>query len=361
MLNILEYRSAALAKLSLPLADYIERKAGFGKTFDANLESYSRYKLIPRVLKKIEEVDTSVTIMGEHIKAPIIIAPTPWHKMFCDNGEKDTFDATCSFGIPYIISSFSTCDFSEIGSNLSNVWYQLLVYRDKELMKKYIVKAEKSGCSAIVLTIDAPLGCSMCKQVSSGTERLEFPIHNLPLFPHDPTLPYATLDEYYKKYINSSASWEDIKEIISFTRLPVILKGILHPVDVEQAISYGAKGIIISNHGGRQLDGAISSLEALSLLSNDFKNTIDIYMDGGILSGIDIFKASALGAKAVLIGRAALYGLIVGGHHGLVSLLNLLNQELKECMHMTGCADIKSITRDLLHPQSGTPRVLDAA
>jgi len=349
MLTVLDYREAALAKIPQALSDYIEKSAGMGKTFRSNFEAFSNYKLIPKVLQNIKEVDTSILVLGEKIQSPIIIAPTAWHKLFSNLGEKDTSNAAKFFGIPYIISSFSTCDFQEIGKDLSHAWYQLLIYKNKNLMRAFIEKAENAGCSAIVLTIDAPLGCTMCKVSNQNETSFEFPVQDLPLFPKDEAIPYSTLDEYYEKYIDSSAGWNDIEEIISLTHLPVILKGVLHPMDAKKAVDIGIKGIIISNHGGRQLDDAISSLDALELLPEELKNQIDIYIDGGIRSGVDVFKAIALGAKAVLIGRPVLYGLIADGQQGVESLLQIMNKELKDCMHMTGSSTISSITRNLLY------------
>ena len=352
MLTVSEYRDAALAKIPASLADYIEKKAGLGKTFAGNFDAFAQYQLIPRVLQSINQIDLTTTVLNQRMAAPIIIAPTAWHKMFCEHGEKDTASAAHAFGIPYIVSSFSTCDFEEIGNDLSHVWYQLLMYKNKNLMRKYIEKAEQAGCSAIVLTIDAPLGCSMCKVPSSQTPTIAFPIQQLPLFPKDSAMPFSNLDDYYKQYIDSAAGWDDIKEVMSLTHLPIILKGILHPLDVQQAIDIGIKGIVISNHGGRQLDNAISTLDALALLADDMKKNIDIYLDGGIRTGTDIFKALALGAKAILIGRAALYGLIIDGQQGLLSLLSIMSNELKECMHMTGVATTEGINRNFIYSQS---------
>lgn len=353
MLTISEYRDTALTMISSSLADYIEKKAGLGKTFLSNLDAFTDYQLLPRVLQNIKQIDLTTMVLGQRMAAPIIIAPTAWHKMLCEHGEKDTAFAARSFGIPYIVSSFSTCDFEEIGNDLSHVWYQLLMYKNKNLMRQYIEKAEQAGCSGIVLTIDAPLGCSMCKiSASKKTPALEFPLQQLPLFPQEPDMPFNNLDDYYKQYINSAAGWDDIKEVISYTKLPIILKGILHPLDVQQAIDIGIKAVVISSHGGRQLDGAISTLDALALLDDDTKKQIEIYLDGGVRTGTDVFKALALGARAVLIGRPALYGLIVNGQQGLLSILSIISDELKECMHMTGVATINNINKNYLYSKS---------
>ncbi len=355
MLTVLDYRDTALTKIPASLADYIEKKAGSGKTFSGNFDAFEQYQLIPRVLQSINQIDLTTIVLNQRRTAPIIIAPTAWHKMFCERGEKDTASAAHSFGIPYIVSSFSTCDFDEIGNDLSHLWYQLLMYKDKKLMQKYIEKAEQAGCSAIVLTIDAPLGCSMCKVSSSQTPTLTFPTQQqLPLFPKDPSIPFKNLDDYYQQYIDSAAGWSDIKEIRSYTQLPIILKGILHPVDVQQAIDIGVKGIVISNHGGRHLDNAISTLDALALLTDEMKKHIDIYLDGGIRTGTHIFKALAFGAKAILIGRATLYGLIVDGQKGLLSVLSIMGNELRECMHMVGAATTNDINKNFLYSKSKT-------
>ncbi len=348
--TISDYEHEAISKLSPGLSDYIQKRAGDGKTFAANLDVFTKYQLFPRILQGVEKVDTSIQILRDkNIAAPFMIAPTAWHKMFCKNGEADTSAAAKSFGIPYIISSFSTMDFHEIDTDLSHTWYQILMYKDKSLMRKWINKAEQAGCSAIVLTVDAPLGCSMCKSSVKDITPTKFPVNELPLFPTDPSLPYNTLDDYYPQYMGSASSWSDVKEIMSFTKLPVIIKGILHPDDAIMAYKVGAKGIVISNHGGRQLDNAISSLDALALIPQKIRDKIDVYMDGGIRSGTDIYKAVALGAKAVLLGRAVLYGLSVNGKDGLTSVLEILQNELETCMHMTGCSTVQDITKDKLY------------
>src|SRR3990172_2664373 len=288
--SLSEYQQVALSKLQPALVDYIQKSAGTGKSLVANLDAFSQYQLFPRVLRGVQQVDTSVNILGKKLAATIMTAPTAFHKMFTPNGEKDTSDAAKSFGTNYIVSCFSTSDFPEIGKDLSHTWYQMLIYKDKSLMEKYIAKAQDAGCSAIVLTVDAPLGCSMCSSTAAPT-RLKFPIHQLPLFPVDPKLSYSSLDEYYEKYIDPAASWGDIEEIIHSTRVPVIIKGILHPEDADKARQVHAKGIIVSNHGGRQLDNTISTLDALALIPRDIRKDgrMEIYMDGGIRSGTDVF------------------------------------------------------------------------
>jgi (S)-2-hydroxy-acid oxidase len=340
--SIAEYEKAAKEKLGPSLTDYIQKTAGTGKTFRSNIDVYSQYD-IASVAEATETQDTKVEVLGKTISAPIMIAPTAWHKMFTSKGEADTSAAAKEFGTNYVISSFSTLDFNEIDSDLSHTWYQLLMYKDVELMKKYIDKAEQAGVSGIVLTIDAVTGCSMCKSDPS-VEPVEFPVHKLPVFPENPDLTYTTLDDYYNKYMPMVLDWDVIKEIILYTRLPVILKGILNNEDAHKAIEVGAKAIVVSNHGGRQNDEAVATLDGLTSLSSDVKERIEVYLDGGVRNGSDIFKALALGAKAVFIGRPALYGLAMNGKDGLVDVLNILTNELKEAMQVAGCETLDDIS-----------------
>lgn len=350
LLTVADYEKAAMESLTPGLFDYIQKSAGEGKTARGNINAFDKYQLFPQVLQGVNKVDLSTAVLGKNFKNPLGIAPTAWHKMFNEKGgEADTACAAIEMGSPYIISSFSTMDFPEISNELSNTWYQILMYEDKSLMKEWIEKAEVAGCSAIVITVDAPLGCSMCKTSSSNVEPVNFPIHQLPLFPKNLSLPYNNLDEYYPKYMGSSFSWDDIKKVISFSKLPVVLKGILRSEDAEQAVKVGAKGIIISNHGGRQLDNTISSLDALALIPQSVKDKIEVYVDGGIRSGTDVFKALALGARMVFLGRPILYGMSVSGKEGIKDVLNILQKELEICMHMTGCSTVTGIKPTLLN------------
>jgi isopentenyl diphosphate isomerase/L-lactate dehydrogenase-like FMN-dependent dehydrogenase len=344
--SISDYEKAAKEKLGPSLTDYIQKTAGEGKTFRSNLNAYSMYDIKPSASITgaiLDEPNVSTSVLGAPISAPIMIAPTAWHKMFTPRGEADTSAAAKTFGTKYAISSFSTLDFNEIDSDLSHTWYQLLMYKDVGLMKKYIEKAIGAGCSGIILTIDAVTGCSMCK-TDPTLPPVAFPVHKLPLFPENPSLPYTTLDDYYEKYMPMVLDWDVIREIVAYSKVPLILKGILNADDAEKAIEVGARAIVVSNHGGRQNDSAIATLTALAQLPTDLRNKIEVYLDGGVRTGADIFKALALGAKAVLIGRPALYGLAVNGKDGLLDVLNMLTNELKDTMMIAGSKSVSDIS-----------------
>jgi len=346
--TINDYESAARLKLSeknpaARIGDYIQKSAGSGRTMQANRDAFDRYQIVPRVLGGITNVDTSVDVVGGKIETPFMIAPTAWHTMFCPNGEIDTANAAYEKKTRLVASFYSNKNFEQMGAQRGHLWFNLLPYKDKRLMQHSIDKAAASGCSAIVLTVDAPLGCK-------GSANFAYPIDQLPLLPRDNALPFTDIKDYYEKYVDSAASWKDIADIVESSSIPIILKGILHEFDADYAIKAGIKGIIISNHGGRQMDGVIGTLDALAKMPHiGRRKEMDVYLDGGIRSGEDAFKALALGAKAVLIGRPALYGLSVNGKDGLVDVLDILNDELKEIMHMSGCATLADISPERIH------------
>jgi isopentenyl diphosphate isomerase/L-lactate dehydrogenase-like FMN-dependent dehydrogenase len=352
--DLSDYRDAALDKLGPGLADYIQKTAGEGKTCRSNILAFCYYSAFSTLHPNVVDIpQTNVRILGRELATPVLIAPTAWHGMFTPKGENATSNAARNFGTNYVVSSFSTYDFDQIAgcdaaSNpLTHAWYQLLMYKDLSLMKSYIDKATNAGCSAIVITIDALTGCSMCKADPSAPP-VVFPVHKLPLFPEDPALPYGTLDEYYQKYMPGTLNWNDVRDIVSYTKVPVVLKGVLTVSDVRKAIEVGVKAVVISNHGGRQNDTLPPTLDVLTLLPSDLREQIEIYLDGGIRSGNDVFKALALGAKAVFIGRPALYGLAVNGEEGLTDVLRIFTDELRESMRRSGCETLADLTPDRL-------------
>ena len=352
--TIAEFKDRARALLPVELFAYIERAAGEGETHRRNLSSYSKFDLVPRVLTGAEIPGTDRVIGGMLHSAPIIIAPTAWHGLVHPDGECATFEAARESGITMAISSFSTRDFSEIASRsksrrIEGAWYQLMLHRDLSVLSEAIGRAESHGCSALLLTVDAPAGCSMCRG-KSGTS-VGLPPSKLPLLPRSKSDQSSSIEEYYRINLSPVVStWEYVSRICASTRLPVFLKGIVHPADVQLAARAGAKGVVISNHGGRQMDNGISTLAALASIMRapDGVPEIEILLDGGIRSGADIFKAIALGARGVLVGRPILYGLAVGGASGVSRILSILRRELADCMVQCGVGDLESISRAFL-------------
>lgn len=345
--TLADYRTAALSKLtkqSPGLAEYVYRTAGDGKCFRGNMNAFSQYA-IPYHTQREHTLapNTCVKVLGWQLQTPVMIAPTAFHGMFTERAEAATYEAADALGTIHVVSSFSTYDFPKINDELSRAWYQLLMYNDLDLMKVYIDKAIKAGCSAIVLTVDAVTGCSMCK-TNSKVASVEFPpMLTLPLLPRYMDVEHGSLDEYYGLYMPSELNWGDIKAIVQYSKVPVVLKGLLSSEDVEKAIEAGAKAVIISNHGGRQNDELPSTLESLAALPPHLKDQIEIYLDGGIQCGEDVFKALALGARAVLVGRPILNGLAVEGTAGAIDILKILTEELSITMQHSGCQMITDI------------------
>ena len=352
--TVLDYQRAAAHKLGPGLMDYIQRTAGVGSAFRANLSAFDGYRILeaPGSAQPVESIDTFVRGVDGAMAMPIMVAPTAFHKLFHPGGEAATYEAARALCTRFVISSFSTLSFREIGENLSSAWYQLLMYRDLAIMKASIDWATDSGCSAIVITIDAPEGCSMCKRDPS-VPAVQFP-KEMPLLPTDDGLQFADLDEYYAKYMPGRIIWPQLAQIVEYTsrtkegrRVPVILKGAQSASEIVRSAHIGAAGVIVSNHGGRQNDKAPATLDILATLSEDVKKMgMPIYLDGGIRTGADVFKAIALGARAVLVGRPILYGLAVDGAHGAFDILGILENELQQCMKDAGCASLADITSD---------------
>ena len=345
---IKDFEIAALKNLSPGMRDYVQKRAVDPSAPSPNLDAFRKHQILPRA-KKADTANIRSEILGQSVSMPVVIGPTAWHKMFTPKGEAATYAAARARDTVYVVSCFSTMDFHEISPVLEKTWYQILIYKDPGLMLEYIARAEEAGCEAIVLTVDALHGCSMCKKSEKSFAPVQFPIHDMPLFPRRNSLPYQTLDEYYPQYmIGNDFHWDVVEGIISKTSLPVVVKGILSVEAARNAIRSGAKGIVVSNHGERQSTNPRASLEVLNELTQNISGEAEIYFDGGIRSGTDVFKGLALGAKAGFIGRAALYGLAANGERGLIDVLDILGQEVMEAMKLAGCSDINDIVRESL-------------
>lgn len=350
--NINDFRHSFLNSAASELSSYAERAAGRGDTHKNNLEAFSKFEIFPQILRGIGTVDTCVRVLGRVISSPVMIAPTAWHNLYNKQAEAAASESARKFGTIYCVSSFSSQGFELLGhgsSELSHIWYQLLIHKERSIMLEYIEKAKQAGCSAIVLTVDAPDGCRMCRPgINAKKPVFGLSPMQMPLLPKYDDNPGETLEEYYQFNLSSKAcSWDYIRELIAASSLPVVLKGVLTASDARRALDIGSAGIIVSNHGGRQLDSAVSTLSALERIAEeDSLSGLEIYVDGGIRTGTDILKACAFGARAVLIGRPVLYGLAVNGEQGVFDVLSILKDELSQAMLLTGCSSVVEILRE---------------
>ncbi|HEX3640842.1 MAG TPA: alpha-hydroxy acid oxidase [Ktedonobacteraceae bacterium] len=338
-INLFDYEVLARKALEPASWDYYEGGSDDEITVRANRLSFERIRLRPHVLRDVSAIDVNTTVQGMTVRMPILVAPTAYQGLAHPEGEYVTAQATRNAGTVMIASTFATRTLEEIRGVASDAWMQLYFYRDSDLTASLVRCAEQAGYRAIVLTVDTPyLG------------RRERDIRNH--FKLPPPLHVANFadKDVPGEYIPSPdvVTWETIRWLRPLTSLPILLKGIVAAEDALIALEYGINGIIVSNHGGRQLDGTVASIDALPEVARAVASRCEVYVDGGIRRGTDVLKALALGAHAVLVGRPILWGLAVNGVEGVQHVLELLYNELTMAMALAGCPTLKDIDRLLI-------------
>jgi 4-hydroxymandelate oxidase len=351
--NLFEFEKHACEKLHKIAFDYYSSGAHDEITLRDNREAYNRIKIHYKVLVDVSKRDLSTEVLGQKISFPLIIAPTAFHKMAHDEGECAVAKAAVKADTIMCLSTLSNSTVEEVSNNCnSNFWFQLYVFRDKAVTEKLVRRVEKAGARAIVVTVDAPLLGTREKDVKNkfqlprGLSVINLMPDNKDELPGDK--PDSGLSLYFNEMLDQGLNWKDIEWLVSITKLPIILKGIVRPDDALRAIEYGAKGIVVSNHGGRQLDTSPATIEVLPSIAKAVDNRIEILVDGGVRRGTDIFKAVALGAKAVLVGRPVLWGLACNGSEGVFEVLSMLKKEFDLALALSGCPNVKDIQRDLV-------------
>jgi 4-hydroxymandelate oxidase len=353
-LNISDYASAAVGRLPKPAFDYYEGGALDEFTLRENTAAWARIRLYYHVLGGVTDREIATTVLGQPVSIPILVAPTAFHKLACEAGEIATARAVKRAGTAFILSSLSNTAmekvFAEAGSPR---WFQLYVYKDREITRALLERAEAAGAEAIVLTVDAP---GLGTRERDARNKFQLPegltVENLcPL--GKGTLPIVEgsgLAAYVRANFKQDLSFADLDWLCHSTRLPVVVKGVCRGDDARRAAEHGAKALVVSNHGGRQLDTAPSTCEVLPYVVAAAGAHCEIYVDGGIGRGGDVLKAIALGARAVLVGRPILWGLCVAGEEGALHVLEILRRELDEAMLLCGCSTLGEIDRRLLEP-----------
>uniref|UniRef100_A0A3Q0RGA7 (S)-2-hydroxy-acid oxidase n=1 Tax=Amphilophus citrinellus TaxID=61819 RepID=A0A3Q0RGA7_AMPCI len=358
-----DYEEYAKEHLSKATWDYYAAGADECCTRDDNLLAYKRIRLRPRILRDVSVSDTRTTVQGTEISFPVGIAPTAFHCLAWHEGEVATARATEALNTCYITSTYATCSVEEIVAAAPNGyrWFQLYVYRDRKLSEQMVHRVEALGYKALVLTVDVPY---TGKRRNDIRNQFKLPPHlkvknfdgvfqvtaNVLCDLQNMTSSYKSPEAYGipANTLDPSISWKDIYWLQSITRLPIIIKGILTKEDAELAVEHGVQGIIVSNHGGRQLDGGPASIDALPEIVDTVQGRIEVYVDGGIRTGSDVLKALALGAKCVFIGRPAVWGLAYKGEEGVREVLQILNDEFRLSMALSGCRNVAEINRNLI-------------
>ncbi len=353
LINLSDFETQARDKLTQLAYDYYASGAWDEITLRENHSAYDRIKLYPRMLIDVSQRDLTTTILNQKVSMPILIAPTAFHRLAHPEGEIATARAASAAGTIMTLSTLSNSAVEEVAQAANgSLWFQLYVYKDRGATKDLVQRVEAAGCKALMLTVDAPL---LGRRERDVRNRFQLPpglsVKNMTAAGMHEVAGDETdsgLAAYVSKLINPGMTRRDVEWLKSITRLPILIKGILRADDALKAIDSGVAGIVISNHGGRQLDTAPATIEALPKIAEAVNDRIEILIDGGIRRGIDVLKAIALGAKAVLIGRPILWGLAVDGEQGVSRVLNLLRAEFDLAMALCGCRSIADISSDLL-------------
>ncbi|MEO8439841.1 MAG: alpha-hydroxy acid oxidase [Spartobacteria bacterium] len=354
LLNISDYARAARSRMPRDAFDYYEGGALDEVTLRENTQGWMRLKLHYRVLAGVTARDLSTTVLGQPISMPILIAPTAFHKLACAEGELATARAARSAETAFILSSLSnTAMESVFAAAGSPRWFQLYVYKDRAITRELVQRAEAAGAEAIVLTVDAP-GLGTRERDARNSFRLPdaLKVENLcPLGKGGfPEVQGSALAAYVQDNFKADLGFDDLDWLVGATRLPVVVKGVCRGDDARRAAEHGAKAVVVSNHGGRQLDTAPATSEVLPRVVEAAGDLCEVYVDGGIRRGSDVLKAVALGARAVLVGRPVLWGLCVGGEAGAQQVLEILRHELDEAMLLCGCSRLSDLGVWLLQP-----------
>jgi 4-hydroxymandelate oxidase len=355
LISVADYARAARAKLPRGVLDYYEGGALDEITLRENTAGWELLKLYYHVLAGVGERDLNTTVLGQKISMPICVAPTAFHKLACEEGEVATARAAKKRGTLFILSSLSNTAMEEVFAEAASPrWFQLYVYKDREITRALVQRAEAAGAEAIVLTVDAP-GLGTRERVVRNNFQLPdgLAVENLaPLGKGAmPKVEGSGLAAYVRENFKSDLGFDDLDWLCGCTRLPVVVKGVCRRDDARRAAEHGAKAVVVSNHGGRQLDTAPATSEVLPHVVEAVGDLCEVYVDGGIRRGSDVLKAIALGARAVLVGRPILWGLTIDGEQGAADVLEILRRELDEAMLLCGCTRLKDIDRALLDPE----------
>ena len=371
--SALDYRAAARRRLPPFLFHYIDGGAYDEATLRRNVEDLRSIALRQRVLGEVGTVDLSTELFGEKLDLPVALAPVGLTGMYARRGEVQAARAAASRGVPLTLSTVSVCPIEEVQRAVSRpIWFQLYVLKDREFMRNVLDRAWAAGVRTLVFTVDMPVPGARYRDAHSGMSGPHASLRRVwqavchPRWswdvgvmgrPHDLGNVSAYLGHrigledyigWLGKNFDPAIGWRDLEWIRESWKGSMVLKGILDPEDAKEAVRFGADGIVVSNHGGRQLDGVLSSARALPAIADAVKGELKILADSGVRSGLDVVRMLALGADGVLLGRAFVYALAAQGEQGVAHLLDLIASEMRVAMTLTGAKSVAGITRDSL-------------
>lgn len=373
---------------------YIAGGAGNESTMTANRTAFEQWKIVPRMLRNVSERDTSIELFGQILPSPVLLSPVGVLEMVNPEADVAVAKAASSLGLPYIFSNQASRPMEACAAVMGDSprWFQLYWSKSNELVQSFVQRAERCGCTALVVTLDTTLlgwrtrdlelaylpfleGKGIAQYTSDPVfqKLLDKPDDTEPVkrkvtlqtiqglismvnnYPGTGFLkklksgrPLKAVREFVSIYSNPATTWEDLSFLRQQTKLPILLKGIVHPEDARKALDLGMDGMIISNHGGRQVDGAIATLDALPKIAEVVQNKVPVLLDSGVRGGADIFKALALGAKAVCVGRPYVYGLAIAGEQGVMEVMQNLMADFELTMGLSGCKNISEINSGMI-------------
>ncbi|KAJ1988494.1 Hydroxyacid oxidase 1 [Coemansia spiralis] len=364
-----DFEQHAVNNLDRNALDYYQSGAQDMITLRENQRAFDRILIRPRVLRDVSQIDTTTTVLGQQVSSPICIAPTAMQRMAHPDGECATARAAVKNQTCMVLSSWSTTSIEDVAaaSNASAPkWMQLYIYKDREATRKLIERAQDSGYSAIALTVDTPY---LGRRLADIRNRFRLPPHlTMANFADQSKAQVGKAEKlnvsdnasglaaYVASQIDPTLSWKHVEWVKSVARIPVLVKGILTAEDARMAVRAGVDGIIVSNHGGRQLDTAPATIDCLEEVVQAVDGQIDVFLDGGVRRGTDVLKALALGAKAVFLGRPVLWALSYKGEEGVVEMLDMIKEEFRLAMALAGCVKVSDINRDHVR-MAGNPRL----
>jgi 4-hydroxymandelate oxidase len=352
-INLTDLENHARERLEGSAFDYYASGAHDEITLRENRAAFERLCLRYRVLRDVSRRDATTTVLGQRLALPIMVAPTAFHKLAHPEGERASARAASAMGTAMILSTLSNTAVEEVVASASGpVWFQLYVYKDRGATRALVERAEAAGCRALVLTVDAPFlgtrerdvrnrfalpdGLLIENLFAAGMAEVKAPPRG------------SGLAAYFAELIDPALEFADLEWLASLTKLPLVVKGVVRGDDAARAVAHGARAVVVSNHGGRQLDTSPATIDVLPEVVEAIAGRAEVLLDGGIRRGTDVVKALALGARAVLVGRPVLWGLTCGGEAGVRRVLELLSAELDLAMALCGAPDVAALSADLV-------------
>jgi L-lactate dehydrogenase (cytochrome) len=370
--NVSDYRALARARLPHFLFEYVDGGSYDEVTLRRNIEDLQAVALKQRVLRDVSDLDLSTELFGKRWELPVGLGPVGLSGLYARRGEVQAAKAAQAAGVPFTLSTLSGCSIGEV-AKAAPLWFQLYIVKDRGFVSDMIARAKEAGCGALLLTVDLPVAGTRYRDFRAGISgsmrgpgartwqvmqrpdwAWDVAIHGRPLTMGnlEPLLGsnavLADLMAWVANNFDATVTWNDIDWIRSQWNGPLVVKGILDPDDAREAVANGVDGIVVSNHGGRQLDGVMSSARALPAIADVIAGKMPILVDGGVRSGLDVVRMLALGADFILLGRAWAYALAGAGHEGVAHVLKLIDAEMRVAMALTGVTKISEINREIL-------------